>query len=237
MSSFLLVHGAWHGGWSWRRVRQALKRRGHRVLTPTMTGVGERRHLLSANLTLDTMVQDIANVLRFEDLADVVLVGHSFAGPVISGVAEELRARIRQLIYLDAALLEDGESMFDCMPPEVAAERRRLAAESDGGLSLPVPTRRDLGILDDEHWDCLARHLTPHPLSTYKSPLSLKRPPGEGLPCSYIVCTDPLYPPLAWSRKRAERYGWPLHTIETGHDAMVSAPEPLSTLLMRLSES
>ena len=189
---------------------------------------------MSRDITLDTVVEDIASVLTFEDLRDVILVGHSFAGAVISGVAERAPDRIEQLIYLDASLLEDGESMFDCIPPETAIERKRLAAETSGGLSLPVPTAEDLGVLDSEQWEFLETFLTPQPLSTYDTPLTLQRRPGDGFPCSYIVCTNPTYAPLARSRDRAKRYGWPVIPLKTGHDAMITAPENLSEILMRL---
>ena len=234
MATFVLVHGAWHGGWSWRWVRAILEQSRHRVLTPTMTGVGERAHLMSGSITMDTVIEDIANVLIFEDLSEVVLVGHSFAGPVVSGVAERAPERIKRLVYLDAAILEDGECMFGCMPPDVVAERQRMAEETSGGISMPVPTAEDLGVSNDEQWAFLKRLLTPHPQSTYNTPLKLECPPGDGFPCSYIVCTNPTYAPLAWSRDRAKKYGWTIIPIETGHEAMISAPEALSEILMQL---
>ena len=236
MTTFVLVHGAWHGGWCWRQVREILEKRGHTVFTPTLTGIGERAHLISAGITMDTVIQDIANVLRFEDLHDVVLVGHSFAGPVISGVAECEPDRVNQLIYLDSTVLEGGETLFDCFSPEVVAIRRRQAEETSGGLSVPVPSAKDLGILDEAQWAAVEPFLRPHPISTYTSPLRLKNTPGDGFPCSYIVCTDPIYPSLEWARKRVEGYGWKMIPIATGHDAMISAPMELSELLIGLSE-
>lgn len=235
MATYVLVHGAWHGGWAWRRVREILEQNHHRVLTPTMTGLGERKHLMSESITLDTMIDDIANTLLYEDLSDVILVGHSFAGPVISGVLERIPSRLRQLVFLDAAVLEGGESMFGLIPPEIVAEREQLALESSGGLSLPAPSAEKLGILDDAQWQLVKQYLTPHPISTYRSPLKLEKAPGDGVPCSYIVCTNPAYAPLAWSYERAKDYGWPIISIETGHDAMISAPEALSEILMGFS--
>ncbi|MEZ5592799.1 MAG: alpha/beta hydrolase [Gammaproteobacteria bacterium] len=233
MSTYVLVHGAWHGGWSWRWVRKILEQNHHRVYTPTMTGLGERAHLLSANITMDTVIEDIANVLRYEDLSDVILVGHSFAGTVISGVAERVPDRVRQLIYLDAAILEDGESMFGCMPSEIAAERQRLARETSNGMSLPIPSAASLGILDHEQWAFLKRFLTPTAAVHLRYAFAASKSTGEGFPCSYIVCTNPAYAPLAWSYDRAKKYGWPIIPINTGHDAMVSAPEALSKILMQ----
>jgi len=108
--TFVLVHGMWHGGWCWSRVAEALRARGHRVTTPTQTGLGERKHLLSASITLDTFVADVVNHLEWEDLSEVVLVGHSFGGAPISGAADGAPERIAKLIYLDAAIMEDGET-------------------------------------------------------------------------------------------------------------------------------
>ena len=236
MSTYVLVHGAWHGGWCWRFVRHLLEHAHHRVLTPTLTGLGERAHLMSESISMDTVVDDIANVLIYEDLSDVILVGHSFAGTVISGVAERTPDRIRQLVYLDAALLEDGESLFGCMPPEIAAARQRLAIETSNGMSLPIPTAENLGIVDDAQRAFVQKFLTPQPLSTYVTPLKLRRRPGERFPCCYIVCTNPAYAPLAWSRGRAKGYGWPIIPIETGHDAMITAPKALSEILLQWSD-
>lgn len=236
MSTYVLVHGAWHGGWAWRHVRHILEQQGHNVFTPTMTGLGERTHLLSKDITLDTVIEDITNVLRYEDLHDVILVGHSFAGTVITGVAERVPDRIRQLIYLDAAILEDGETLFSRMPAHIAEERQQLALETSGGISLPIPNAEALGILDDEQWASVETFLTPHPLATYSTPITLKRRPGEGFPCCHIVCTSPAYEPLAWARERMKAYGWPEFPIETGHDAMISAPELLADLLLKSAE-
>ena len=231
MATYVLVHGAWHGGWCWQKVKALLEAQGHRVFTPTKTGLGERAHLMSGTITMDTLVEDIANVIRYEDLHEVILVGHSFGGTVISGVAEKVKERLRGLIYLDAAILENGESMFSQMPEEIVAERKALALESSNGLSLPVPNAKALGLLKDAHWDFVKARLTPQPLSTYDTPISLNALPGQGLPCRYIVCTQPLYEPLAWARERAKAYGWEIIKLSTGHDAMVSDPEGLVALL------
>lgn len=235
MFTFVLVHGAWHGGWCWRPVQKLLESKGHRVVTPTMIGLGERAHLLSSSITLDTLVTDIADVIEREDLSNVVLVGHSFGGAVISGVAERKRDRINQLIYLDAAILEAGETMFGCMSIETAIERRQQAYETSKNLSLPIPTAENLGIKDPKHWSFLEQHLTPHPLSSYDSPMLLEGQPGDGFICSYIVCSEPYYPPLAWARERAERYGWAIIPIATGHNAMVTEPIALTSLLLVLA--
>lgn len=233
MSTYVLVHGAWHGGWSWRFVEEILEQNNHLVYTPTMVGLAERDHLESSEDSINTLVEDIAQFIIAENLKDVILVGHSFGGAVISGVAEQLPDRIQQLIYLDAAILENGESMFDCIPHEIASERQRLIKESGDGDTLPIPTARDLGIFDAQQWEYVKQFLTPQPLSSYTTALTLNHNPGEGFPCFYIHCDKPSYSSLTWARKRAESYGWPIIPIDTGHDAMISAPELLSEILMQ----
>ena len=152
--TYVLLHGAWHGGWCWRPVAEGLQARGHRVFTPTQTGLGERSHLLSRDITLDVFVADLANVFESEDLADVVLVGHSFGGLAISGVADRMPERILHLVYLDSLILEDGRALSACcrprwsprgasMSPTRAAAsplRRRRPRPSAFRKAMPPPT-------------------------------------------------------------------------------------------------
>src|SRR6202162_4659832 len=126
--TFVLVHGAWHGGWCWSRVADRLRTASHQVFTPTQTGLGERKHLLSKDITLDTFTRDIANVIEAEGLSDVILVGHSFGGNAISGVADAMPDRIRHLVYLDSLMVEGGKSPFDSLPPDVVAARPQADA-------------------------------------------------------------------------------------------------------------
>ncbi|WP_422098701.1 alpha/beta fold hydrolase [Variovorax sp.] len=236
-STFVLVHGAWHGGWCWSRVAARLRERGHAVYTPTLTGLGERRHLISPQVNLDTHVEDVVNLLQFEELERVVLVGHSYAGIVISGVADRVPQRLRQLVYLDALLLEPGKSLFSDFPPAVVEQRLKAIRETGGGVgaaaALPPAA---FGVKDPADAAWVARHLTPQPVGTYLQPLLLKAPLGNGLPKTYIECTgDPiatLEPTKA--RVRADA-GWQLRTLATGHDAMVTAPAALSELLTDLA--
>jgi pimeloyl-ACP methyl ester carboxylesterase len=233
--TFVLVHGAWHGGWCWRLVAEALRGAGHRVITPTQTGLGERRHLLRPGLTLDLFVDDIVNVLEAEELEEVVLVGHSFGGNAISGAADRVPERLRHLVYLDAMVIEGGQTPFGTMPEEVVATRRRQAAES-GGLTIPCPPTAAFGIPEGhalEGW--VRRRLTPHPAGTYESPLTLRHPLGNGVKRTYIACTAPVYAPLAPTQARLRgRPGWGWQEIATGHDAMVTAPEELARMLMAI---
>jgi len=233
--TFVLVHGAWHGGWCWRAVADRLRAAGHVVFTPTQTGLGERQHLLAKSNTLDVFIEDIVNVIRMEQLEDVVLVGHSFGGISISGVADRMPKQLRHLAYLDSLILQNGQTAFSQLPDDVVAARIKAADESSGGLSLPAPPAAAFGLTREVDQKTVASRLTPHPLATYDSPLNLKNPVGNGVPRSYITCTAPMYPALAKTRAWVKAQGWPMLDIATGHDAMVAAPEELTAMLQQLA--
>ena len=233
--TFVLVHGIWHGGWCWSRIAEVLRARGHTVTTPTHTGLGERMHLMSAAITLDTFVTDIVNHLRWEDLSAVVLVGHSFGGAPISGAADRVRERIAKLIYLDAAIMENGESWFGLLAADIVADRRQHAQEFSGGVSLPPAAPESFGVTDPDDAAWLAPRLTPHPFATLVTPLTLAHRSGNGLPAHYVTCTQPAYRPAVLMRERAEERGWPVSPLASGHDAMVSEPQLTADLLERLA--
>jgi pimeloyl-ACP methyl ester carboxylesterase len=227
---FVLVHGAWHGGWCWQYVAESLRTAGHRVFTPTLTGLGERAHLLRADTGLATCIDDICAVILNEELDDVVLVGHSFAGPVISGVADRMPERLSQLVYLDALVVQHGQSALSVLRPEVQRERSRtIDAE---GLRMAIPEPDKFGVTDPVQAAWLRRRLTPHPLNAYTDPLQLRHALGNGLRKTYIAVTGPWYPPLAeirdWIRQQPD---WAWREIAAGHDAMVTSPAALSQLL------
>jgi pimeloyl-ACP methyl ester carboxylesterase len=231
--TFVLVHGAWHGGWCWSRVADRLRSGGHQVFTPTQTGLGERKHLLSKDITLDTFTKDIVNVIEAEELSNVILVGHSFGGLAISGVADAIPDKIRHLVYLDSLMVEGGKKPFDSLPPDVVAARLKAAEETSGGLSLPAPPPSAFGVSDAKDTDWVKRRLTPHPLGTYTSTLNIKGPVGNNLPRTYIHCTNPSYAALQASRDWVKaQQGWRWADISTGHDAMVMAPEELTKMLI-----
>jgi pimeloyl-ACP methyl ester carboxylesterase len=236
-NTFVLLHGAWHGGWCWRDVAALLRAQGHRVTAPTQTGLGERRHLLSGAITLETFVQDLVEHLEAEEVEDAILVGHSFGGMAISGAADRVPRQIRHLVYLDCLVLEDGQALFDVLPADVVAERRRLAREQGGGLFIPCPPVSAFGVAEDHPLaDWMRRRLTPHPLGTFETPLHLRHPPGIGLPCTYVACTNPPYPPFEGARREMRgRAGWAWQEIATGHDAMVTAPEALARMLAAIA--
>jgi len=230
-ATFVFVHGAWHGGWCWRHVAGILRARGHAVTTPTQTGLGERSHLISREIGLGTFVTDIESHIEYEDLTNVILVGHSFGGSVVSGLADRMPARLRRLIYIDALIVKSGETPMSRVPDDVAAERIRLAHETSDGLSVPAPPASAFGIGDATQAAWVESRLTPHPLNTYLTSLTFEHPLGNGLAADYIACTDPLYAPLETSRARVREAGWPIHELATSHDAMVSAPEATADLI------
>ncbi len=234
-STFVLVHGAWHGGWCWAQVADILKGQGHTTTTPTQTGLGERAHLLSPEISLETFRRDIVNHIVCEDLTDVVLVGHSFGGCAIIGAADEIPDRIRQLIFLDSMIVENGRSPFSYLDPQVRAEREALAQKTSGGVSIPPPGASAFGVTIPEQAAWLERCLTPHPLNTFVTSLDLRHDVGNGLPLTYIICEDPIYEPLAGVRERVRNYGWPTAGLQTGHNAMITAPQETADLFMTLA--
>lgn len=235
MAIFVLVHGSWHGGWCWRRVAQRLRTAGHEVFTPTNTGLAERAHLLDERVGLSTFIADVVGVIEAEELTDVVLVGHSFGTLTVLGVADVIPDRLNRLFLLDGALAESGDAPFDGLPPEVVARRIEQAKASSEGLSVPAPPVESFGVSDPNDIAWVTRRLTPHPLRTYIEPLRLRKPLGNGLRCTYLCCTDPLYLPIAASRELAHRQrDWEWREIPTGHDAMITAPELVVAELLGL---
>lgn len=232
--TFVLIHGAWHGGWCWRDVAGRLRAAGHEVFAPTMTGLGERAHLLDAGTGLSTFIDDACAVIECEELTEVVLVGHSFGGLVISGVADRMKDRIAQLVYLDALVVENGQSGLGILPEAVQRERSRTIDEE--GLRMAIPTPDKFGVSDPAQAAWLLRRLSPHPLKAYTEPLCLRHPVGNGLPKTYIAVTDPWYAPLAAIRDRLRaREDWAWREIAGGHDAMVTSPAALADMLLDIA--
>jgi pimeloyl-ACP methyl ester carboxylesterase len=233
--NFVLVHGAWHGGWCWRDVAAKLRAAGHQVWTPTLTGLGERQHLLDRHTGLNTFADDICAVIECEELDDVVLVGHSYGGLVCTLVADRLGARLRRLVYLDALIVQNGQSGLDILTPEVRKERSKTIDPEGLRMAIPAPDR--FGVTDPGQAAWLKRRLTPHPLKGYTEALSLQHPIGNGLPVTYIAVTEPWYAPLSGVRDWAKAQpGWQWREIAAGHDAMVTSPDTLSTLLMDIAQ-
>lgn len=213
--TFVLVHGAWAGGWEWKKVGQQLVDAGHVVHRPTHTGQGERRHLASPEITLDTHITDVVNVILFEELDDIVLMGHSYGGMVISGVADRVPERIRCLVYVDAFLPEDGESLNDM------TGRRR---PDEGGFvgNPPKPDQRP-------------PYTVPQSAKTFSQPVSLKNPAARKIPAVYILTVDagrkPEEDTFFKSYQRAQARGWYTEIMEGGHVVNQTHPAELARLL------
>ena len=231
---FLLIHGAWHGGWVWNEISEILRYQRYSVSTPTLTGLGEKKHLLSSKITIETFIEDVVNHIIFENLNNIILVGHSFAGSVISGVADRLKDRIQKLIYFDAVVLKNGQKPFDIAPKELVKQRIELAKRFGNGISIPAPSADAFGVFDVKKSLLLEEKLTPHPLSTYQSKLTIKNEIGNGIPLFYIFCNNPVYKSLESSREVVRNLKWPIFELNAGHDAMLTHPKETLNLLMKI---
>lgn len=230
--TFVLVHGASHGGWCWSRVARLLRAAGHDVFTPTLTGFGERAHLLTPDVGPATLVQDVVGVLEAEELRDVVLVGHSFGALVALGVAQRVPALLRRIVLLDGVVVEPGEPGFAVFTPDAVAARI-AAAEPSGGLSYPASPAAVFGVGEPADAAWVDRRLTPQPLRVYTEPFDIRAPLGNGVPVSYLSCVDPPYMPIAAAHRIVRREGWEWRELATGHDAMITAPELTAAELLR----
>jgi pimeloyl-ACP methyl ester carboxylesterase len=230
IGTYVLVHGAWHGGWCWAKVARLLRDAAHEVYTPTLTGLGERAHLARPEIDLETHIQDIVAVIESEELRQVTLVGHSYGGMVISGVAARVAARIGQLVYLDAFVPEAGKSVLDYLGPGAAVMREGAATQGEGWKVPSLPPER-LGVTSQRDTEWLTKHLKPQPLKTFEQPLATAG--GEKLKRTYVYCSKPasgVFDQFA-ERLRDDRK-WTFHEVKTGHDAMVTTPGEIAKILM-----
>jgi len=231
MATFVLIHGAWHGGWCWERVAPLLWGAGHTVHTPTLTGLAERAHELTEETNLDTHIQDVVALLAREGLTDVVLVGHSYAGMVITGAADRAPEHaVGHLVYLDAFVPEDGTALDpDGTPPPGFA--------AAAGLRVPPPPLAVWGLADEADREYLRERLTPHPLKTFAQPLRLTGPSGAGLPRTYIACTAKAAPDAftGMAARVRDDPAWRYRELPTGHEAMVALPRETAALLLEVA--
>lgn len=232
MTTFLLIHGAWHGGWCWDRVAPLLRAAGHDVHAPTLTGLSERAHLLSPQVGLETHVEDLVRHLDTLELRDVTLVGHSYSGQLVTAVADRRPDRVERRVYLDAFVGDDGETASSLQPETVAHHWAESVTESGFGWLVPVRKLSVLGVTDQADIDWLTPKLTPHPWKTFTDPLRLTGA-GHRVPAAFIEC-------VSWMRvfaahaDRARERGWPVHELASGHEAMVTAPRELAETLLRI---
>lgn len=223
MATIVIVHGWWSGGWYFQDVARRLRAQGHEVYTPTVTGVGERVHLASPDIRLDTHVQDVVNVLEFEDLRDVVLVGYSYGGMIVTVVADRVPERIDRVAYLDAFVPRDGESLRDLMP-ELARQMEEVARAEGEGWRVPrhPPHPRK----------------TPQPLAPFRDPVALRNPRAAAIPRSYVLFsanTFPHAPVMARMAERAREAGWSVVDLPVDHTAPETEAAELAELLDRLA--
>jgi pimeloyl-ACP methyl ester carboxylesterase len=231
MASFVLVHGAWHGGWCWERLRERLPP-GVRVHTPTLTGLGDRANLLSRDVSLQNHIDDIVQVLEHQDLRDVVLVGHSYAGMVVTGVAARVPHRLARLVYLDAVVPEDGQCLFDCTGSKFRSWIDERAHSQGEGWRIPPAPPEFLGLSETADVEWVMPRLVPHPYRTFCEPVQLPQALESAIPRTYINCIGSK--PRGGARAKPAEGIDDYYELSTGHDAMVTAPRELAELLERI---
>ena len=241
MVDFVLVHGAWHGAWCWQRVLPALADAGHRAHAVSLTGLGERVHLMSPLITLETHIADVANTIEAQELNAVVLVVHSYAGMIGTALADRMPDRIKHLVYLDAVVPEPGESWSST---HIAATReaRLAAAQASADYGMAPPDASVFGLQGADH-DWAQRRMTPHPGHTYQAALQFEPRRVAGVARTFIDCTQPALATIDAIRQRVRDAGfwngaWQggagarLVELKAGHDPMISAPQELAALLL-----
>ncbi|HET9920415.1 MAG TPA: alpha/beta fold hydrolase [Ktedonobacteraceae bacterium] len=238
MATFVLVHGAWHGGWCWQKVIPFLEEAGHEVYAPTLTGLAERASELSPDVGLDTHIQDIVGLLTEKNLHGVILVGHSYGAMVITGVVDQVPERIAHLVYLDTFVPRDGESMADSSPMVIRLLRKQAQAHGDGWR---VDSHGTYGVTTEPDRSMVRRSVTPQPLKTLEQPLHLKNPAiVSAKPRTHIDCTGSGFFFSLMRHLVARRAlppteaGWRLRQLPTGHDAMITMPRELADLLLEV---
>ena len=235
MVDFVLVHGTWGGGWQWRAVAERLRRRGHRVFTPTLTGLGERTHLAAGRIDLDAHIADVANAIAWEELTRVALVGTSYAGLVISGVADRMPEKIHTLIYLDAALPQNGKCMLDLVPPERRATVERLARERGDGL-VPTSLVLDTGIADEAARAAYLARMSPHPLASLLQPVALQGRYREVPNKVYVLASlKPTHHFQSYHDWASRAPDWSARTIASNHFPMTTMPDATADLLLEIA--
>lgn len=234
---FVLVHGAYHGGWCWRRVAGSLRSRGHLVLTVTLTGFGERAHLLSPEVGLDTMIDDVVRAVEVEELDNAVLVGHSFGALPVLAALRRLAPRTRQVVILDGLIVEPGEPGFSGLSADVARDRRAAAKRYPGGLAIPAPPAEIFGVTDPTDLAWVSRQLSPHPLRGFTDPFPGDGSVDVGTPVTYLRCTNPPFAGLSGTWKVACRQGWQLREVAAAHDAMITHPDLITSELIHAATS
>ncbi|MBT4489971.1 MAG: alpha/beta hydrolase [Rhodospirillaceae bacterium] len=233
MATFVLVHGAWEAGWVWKWTVPHLRAAGHEVFAPSLTGLGERSHLMNASIDLDTHIADVLGVLEWEGLDNVTLVGHSYGGMVATGVADRANERIGSLIYLDAFLPKDGEALLDMVPPERAASMRDVADKDGDGWYLPLSAAPLQNVTDPGEAAILAEFCVSHPFATMTQKLSVSGNHLNIASKTYVLATE--FQPSVFTgfAEEARQLDWRVEELATHHFTMMSMPRETADLLMR----
>lgn len=226
MASFVLVHGGHHGGWCYKKVMRQLQARGHIVYAPSLSGMGERAHLMHPGINLDTHITDIVRLIEVDDLRDVILVGHSYGGMVITGVADRVTERIAHRVYLDAAYPVNGQSLLDHAPEQIGPLRHTMRV-IDGAELVGFPEQmppQAFGITDPADIAFTAARLGPQPWATYTQQLALNNEAAmRAIPESHLICTATMPGrDMDLLGRRAQGRVW---DIDTGHDLMITEPD------------
>ncbi len=227
-TTFLVAHGAWSAGWAWKKMHPLMAAAGHRLITPTYTGLGEREHLANPSIDLQTHIQDILGVIRFEQLDDFVLIGHSYGGMVATGVADTVPDRISRVVYLDAFVPRDAQAMVDLLSADAVARMRATVKSGDGWRVPPNPIPPDTSA-EDARW--IAGLRLPQPVRTLETPVRLRNGDTR-IPRTYVYYSriSPGDPFRAFA-DRAKREHWDYHELDASHSAHITAPDALMALL------
>jgi len=229
MATIVLAHGAWSAAWAWKKMRPLFLAAGHRFFAPTYTGLGARAHLARPDIDLSTHIQDVASEIEFEDLKDVVLLGHSYGGMVATGVADKVRDRIAKVVYLDAFAPKDGQSLFDLVGPKAEGNMRAGAAKEGEGWKLPLNPMPPDTSPEDQAWAVPRRR--PQPIKTFEQRIRLEH--KDAPPRHYIYATKngPGDVFRQFGERAKSQPGWSYYEIDASHNPHITCPDVLMKLL------
>lgn len=234
MTTFVLAHGAWSAAWAWKKMRPLFRSAGHELVAPTYTGLGERAHLARPEIDLSLHIRDILAVMETEDLTGVTLIGHSYGGMVATGVADQAPERIARLVYLDAFVPQNGESLFDLAGPEMAVSRRAMAAAEGEGWKVPPNPMPPDTAPEDVTWAMPRRRW--QPIRTFEERIALS---GRPFPVRHYIYATRAGPGDVFgqfARRARTEPGWQYHELDASHNPHITCPQPLFDLLARIVE-
>lgn len=233
MANIVLAHGAWSAAWAWKKMRPLLQAAGHQFYAPTYTGLGARSHLATPDVDLSTHIQDVVSEIEFEDLSDVVLLGHSYGGMVATGVADRIGHRLARIVYVDAFAPKDGQSLFDLVGPKAEGNMRKGAEKDGDGWKMPVSPMPPDTSPEDVAWASPRRR--PQPIKTFEQRIKLEA--KEPLPPrDYIYATrnGPGDPFRQFADRARSEAGWTCHELDTSHNPHITCPNEFMALLTKI---